>query len=344
MDIGFLFLNVLVVIVFIERLLARREKRAMLEKLNMVIGAFFSEVGLELLRRLSPCVAHAEDLKARCGIRPDWKHADFVRAEAAAAAFPYEMTLSPAALRELRAFLGKERDFMVRLLENPSLLEHDRFTDLLWAVFHLAEELEFREGDLEGLPAADLKHLKGDARRAYSRSPWTGSSTPSTSRRITRSFSRWPRGSIRSASIPRPRSGIRPPGAGSEIGIGAGEIRRGYSERHASRIAAGLADALEGAEAEQLDPRRKEAGLHRLVPQQVGAQVLLVVVGEDRDDHGVAAQRRSGPCSAPRKLAPGGDADAEAELGGELLGHEDGVAVVHGDDRGRAWRGRRSAG
>jgi hypothetical protein len=168
MDVGFLFLNVLVVIVFIERLLARREKRVMLEKLNMVIGAFFSEVGLELLRRFSACVAHAEDLSARCGIRPTWRHADFAKAEGAAAAFPYEMTISPAMLRELRAFLEKERDFMVRLLENPSLLEHDRFTDLLWAVFHLAEELAFREGDLEDLPPADLRHLESDTRRAYS--------------------------------------------------------------------------------------------------------------------------------------------------------------------------------
>jgi hypothetical protein len=168
MDIGFLFLNVLLVIVFIERLLARREKRAMLEKLNMVIGAFFSEVGLELLRRLAPCVAHAEDLRARCGIRPAWKHADFVKAEGAAADFAYDMNLPPAVLREVRTFLGKERDFMVRLLENPSLLEHDRFTDLLRAVFHLAEELEFRKGDLEGLPRADVSHLESDARRAYS--------------------------------------------------------------------------------------------------------------------------------------------------------------------------------
>lgn len=168
MDIGFLFLNALVVIVFIERLLARREKRSLLEKLNMVIGAFFSEVGLELLRRFSACVAHGEDLRAQCGIHPAWKHGDFVKAEAAAAAFPYEMALSPATLRELRALLARDRDFMVRLLENPSLLEHDRFTDLLWAVFHLAEELAFREGNLEDLPPADLRHLEIDARRAYS--------------------------------------------------------------------------------------------------------------------------------------------------------------------------------
>jgi len=39
-DIAFLFLDVLLVILVIERLLARREKRTLMKKLNMVIGTF----------------------------------------------------------------------------------------------------------------------------------------------------------------------------------------------------------------------------------------------------------------------------------------------------------------
>jgi hypothetical protein len=57
---------------------------------------------------------------------------------------------------------------MVRLLENPLLLEHESFTDLLWAVFHLTEELDSRDS-LEGLPGIDMEHLAGDAARAYER-------------------------------------------------------------------------------------------------------------------------------------------------------------------------------
>jgi hypothetical protein len=49
-DIAFLPLEVLVVALVVDSLLAAREKRATLEKLNMVIGAFFSEVGTELIR------------------------------------------------------------------------------------------------------------------------------------------------------------------------------------------------------------------------------------------------------------------------------------------------------
>ena len=52
------------------------------------------------------------------------------------------------------------------LLGNPNLLEHDKFTDLLWSVFHLTDELVYRE-DFAGLPAADLQHLAQDLRRAF---------------------------------------------------------------------------------------------------------------------------------------------------------------------------------
>ena len=45
-------------------------------------------------------------------------------------------------------------------------LEHEAFTDLLWAVFHLVEELDARES-LAGIPATDVEHLNGDIKRAF---------------------------------------------------------------------------------------------------------------------------------------------------------------------------------
>jgi hypothetical protein len=71
-------------------------------------------------------------------------------------------------MEELRDFLSSRHSFLVRLLENPILLENQCFTDLLWAVFHLSEELNFRES-LHDLPETDIAHLKTDLRRAYSK-------------------------------------------------------------------------------------------------------------------------------------------------------------------------------
>ena len=67
----------------------------------------------------------------------------------------------------LRERLDVEKTYMLSLLGNQALLEHETFTDLLWAVTHVTEELHAR-GDFEQPAAPDRAHLAGDLRRAYS--------------------------------------------------------------------------------------------------------------------------------------------------------------------------------
>jgi hypothetical protein len=167
-DIAFLFLDVLLVILFIERLLTQREKKVLMNKLNMVIGTFFSEVGMELLRKFSFFVRNAESLEKELEIRPEWNKKDFRKAITEARNFSYEIKIDKSHLSQLRDFLLSKRPFLLNLLENPNLLEHERFTDVLWAIFHLTEELAFREDKLENLPESDYEHLAGDMKRAYS--------------------------------------------------------------------------------------------------------------------------------------------------------------------------------
>jgi hypothetical protein len=45
-------------------------------------------------------------------------------------------------------------------------MEHESFTELLRAVFHLAEELSVRD-DLSQIPEPDLRHISADIQRAY---------------------------------------------------------------------------------------------------------------------------------------------------------------------------------
>jgi len=167
-DFGFLFIDVLLVLLIIERLLAGREKKSILQKLNMVIGTFFSEVGMELLRRFSDFVENSEQMESEFLINPQWNKKYFREAQSKAASFKYSIVFDVEGLEELRDFLKGKHSFLVRLLENPILLENQRFTDLLWAVFHLSEELNFRES-LRDLPTGDIAHLKIDLQRTYSK-------------------------------------------------------------------------------------------------------------------------------------------------------------------------------
>jgi len=166
MDIAFMFIQVLIVTVILNELLVMREKKAMLQKLNMVIGAFFSEVGTELLKNLSKFQPEPGPLSKGLMVDGNWPDEKFLSARAALKQIDIKMDAGLGDLNVLRDMLVGERGFLLGLLENQNLLEHASFTDLLWAVFHLTEELSSRNG-FEGLPAADLDHLSGDIKRAY---------------------------------------------------------------------------------------------------------------------------------------------------------------------------------
>ncbi len=149
-----------------EIMLARREIESRMEKLNMVIGAFFSEAGLYLIARFTFFDAAVDSIRARLAVTAKWNDADFDGAKKALAGYPYTIEMERVNLAELKTALFARRDFLLRLLENPVLLEHQSFTDLLRAVFHLTEELAYRD-DVSCLPRADVDHLAGDIRRCY---------------------------------------------------------------------------------------------------------------------------------------------------------------------------------
>jgi hypothetical protein len=165
-DIAFVFIEVLMVTLIIHQVLSLREKRAIMEKLNMVIGAFFSEVGTSLLKTFSRLDPHADQIKQGLILSAETSAEDFAVLSKRLASYDYGLKADRAVLEELQAFLVGKRGFLLRLLENPNLLEHESFTNLLWAVFHLADELGHRE-DIGRVPDTDLEHMLGDIKRAY---------------------------------------------------------------------------------------------------------------------------------------------------------------------------------
>jgi len=165
-DIAFLFVQLLLVTLILQKLLENREKEAMLKKLNMVIGAFFSEIGISLLKLLAGKDPQAIKIKENLSVDSSWRKKDYQKARQIIRGYTYSADWSIEELNNLRMLLIGKRNFLLRLLENPNLLEHETFTELLWAVFHLTEELAARD-NLSLLPESDLEHLKNDIKRVY---------------------------------------------------------------------------------------------------------------------------------------------------------------------------------
>jgi hypothetical protein len=165
-NLAFLPVYVIIVTLMIERVLKERERQSVLQKLNMVIGVFFSEVGNRLLKDLSVYVVSCDDLKHHLLINGTWKEQEFSMALEYLRKSDIVIESSRCEKLGLKKFLVEKRNFLVSLLENQNLLEHEEFTDLLWAVFHLVEELEARD-TFENMPQSDIDHINGDIKRVF---------------------------------------------------------------------------------------------------------------------------------------------------------------------------------
>lgn len=168
LDLAFIPINVLIVGLFINGLIAAREREEMLHKMNMVVGAFFSEVGRDLVERLMAFDTDVDAVRPHMLFDARWKPADYETHRAAVFGDQHPLAIARGDVDGLRDLLVDRRSFLLGLLQNGNLLEHQTFTDMLWAVSHLTEELAARE-DLHVLPAPDARHIELDMARAYGR-------------------------------------------------------------------------------------------------------------------------------------------------------------------------------
>ncbi|ACV23845.1 hypothetical protein [Methanocaldococcus fervens] len=164
LHLAFVPIEVLLVTIVIERILDYKEKNEKLKKLNMVVGCFFNNVGEKLLEIILE--GDVGNIRDYLKISNDWDDKKYKETKKLLKNFNYNIDMEKIDLNKLKNFLEKNKEFLLRLMENPVLLEHEEFTELLMAVFHLTDELHRRE-NLNNLPKSDLEHLKNDIIRAY---------------------------------------------------------------------------------------------------------------------------------------------------------------------------------
>lgn len=149
-----------------ERLLHRRQRDMHRQRLNMLIGVFFTEAGNELLRILSGFDPDIDGVRKNFTVAAQWTDKEFTLLRKIL--HNYEHNIDPTLLNldVLHRFLKEKGDLLIHQLENADLVENETFTELLWAVVHLRDELSARS-TLVRLPKSDLDHLANDVKRAY---------------------------------------------------------------------------------------------------------------------------------------------------------------------------------
>ena len=158
MSLCFIPINILVVTLVFEKLEDRRAKIERMNKLNMLVGLFFSDVGFNLLKFIA-----AGDTKI------NYLNLDFNDIKACAnklAAHEHDISFELIDYPKLKQLVIGSREILSTLIANENILEHEIFTDLLMALMHLRDEILFIQHKDE-LNHDDCIHLKGDLVRVY---------------------------------------------------------------------------------------------------------------------------------------------------------------------------------
>ncbi|MCY6353798.1 hypothetical protein [Clostridium sp. ZS2-4] len=166
-QLGFLPLSTLLVTFVLDELMSNNKKQELIEKLNMVIGAFFAEMGDELLKIIIESQADLCEKTEWFNFSDEWTKKDFMELKNRLSNEEFDVSLEIVDIIRLKEFLVNRRKFMLYLLQNSNLLEHQSFTNLLWASFHLTEELMNRK-EIDNLSEADYEHISKDISRLYS--------------------------------------------------------------------------------------------------------------------------------------------------------------------------------
>ena len=134
---------------------------------NMLIGVFFTEAGNQLLRIFSRFDAHVDTVRQDFMVQPEWTGEQFQHLKRHLSGYHYSVDIKLLELEPLRDYLFEKGGILVRQLENQDLIENEAFSELLWAIVHLRDELVARKS-LEDLPETDIGHIIVDIHRAYS--------------------------------------------------------------------------------------------------------------------------------------------------------------------------------
>ena len=165
-DIAFIPMEVFFTSMILERLLERREKEHDKEKLNMLVGVFYAEIGTQLLAyfvdqddRVSICK------KLRIKDPKIWNENYFKRLQQLNSTYHYEVQLPKIDLHQLKGMLHEGKNLLITLMTTESLHDHETFTEMLMLIMHLKEELDAR--DITSLTDEERLHLEQDMATLY---------------------------------------------------------------------------------------------------------------------------------------------------------------------------------
>ena len=165
-DLIFLPINIIIVTLVIGEIFKNKERNSRILKLNILINEFFSEAGNSLILSLNLIIDNYSDIKSTVNFSSCYPEKKLFKQINSTIEPKINILRMNENLISLYHLLDEKKHIIISMFENPNILEHDSFTNMLLATHHLLDELRIRD-DLMSLEEDDAAHIANDIKRAY---------------------------------------------------------------------------------------------------------------------------------------------------------------------------------
>ena len=124
-DIAFIPMEVFFTTLVIDKLLEKREKEHLRDKLSMLIGVFFSELGTDILNTFVYADDNTEIIAKEALVTKEWNKNEFKNLEKLVDEYEYDIDIKKVDLIALEKKLNAQKDLVINLITNPMLIEHE---------------------------------------------------------------------------------------------------------------------------------------------------------------------------------------------------------------------------
>ena len=118
-DIAFIPMEVFFTTLVIDKLLEKREKEHLRDKLSMLIGVFFSELGTDILNTFVYADDNTEIIAKEALVTKEWNKNEFKNLEKLVDEYEYDIDIKKVDLIALEKKLNAQKDLVINLITNP---------------------------------------------------------------------------------------------------------------------------------------------------------------------------------------------------------------------------------
>ena len=174
LEFGVIPIDLLIITLIFEDELELKKSEHRTEKLDMLMGTFYSQVGNQLMETIYKQNNMQNNICDNLNQIVNWNENDFQKnielflnnPPIFKTKFNSQKDLDNF-LTGLKIILSKNRLFVADLINNPSLFQKEDFSDMLLNILHLDEELNRKR--LITLTEEDYKHLMDNISRTYNK-------------------------------------------------------------------------------------------------------------------------------------------------------------------------------